>query len=100
MLFRSDFGYADATLEAEIIAHEAKIDSALAAQLVKIGARARNLKGHGIDEGASTRMLIQAGRLMSKGIQTAVACNVAIVLPISDDPDIREALNEAIAACV
>src|SRR6185503_18873242 len=33
-----DFGYADATLEAEIIAHEAKIDSALAAQLVKIGA--------------------------------------------------------------
>jgi len=95
-----DFGYADATLEAEIIAHEAKIDSALAAQLVKIGARARNLKGHGIDEGASTRMLIQAGRLMSKGIQTAVACNVAIVLPISDDPDTREALNEAIAACV
>jgi nitric oxide reductase NorQ protein len=95
-----DFGYPDATVETEIIAHEAKIDGKLAEQLVKIGARARNLKGHGIDEGASTRMLIQAGRLMSEGIDTAVACNVAIVLPITDDPDIRDALNEAIAACV
>jgi nitric oxide reductase NorQ protein len=95
-----DFGYPDADIEAEIIAHEAKIDTAIAARLVKIGARARNLKGHGVDEGASTRMLIQAGRLMSKGIHTAEACKVAIVLPITDDPDIREALNEAIAACV
>src|SRR5215470_1637606 len=95
-----NFGYPDAGIEAEIIAHEAKIDAALAARLVKIGARARNLKGHGVDEGASTRMLIQAGRLMSKGIHTDVACNVAIVLPITDDPDIREALNEAIAACI
>jgi nitric oxide reductase NorQ protein len=95
-----DFGYPDAAIEAEIIAHEAEIDTVLAAQLVKIGARARNLKGHGVDEGASTRMLIQAGRLMSKGIHRAVACNVAIVLPITDDPDLREALNEAIAACV
>jgi nitric oxide reductase NorQ protein len=95
-----DFRYPDAAIETEIIAHEAKIDRTLAAQLVKIGARARNLKGHGIDEGASTRMLIQAARLMSKGINTADACNVAIVLPITDDPDIRDALNEAIAACV
>ena len=95
-----DFGYPDAAVETEIIAHEAKIDGTLASRLVKIGARARNLKGHGIDEGASTRMLIQAGRLMSKGINTAEACNVAIVLPITDDPDIRDALNEAIAACV
>jgi nitric oxide reductase NorQ protein len=94
-----DFGYPDAGVEAEIIAHEANIDDALAARLVKIGARARNLKGHGIDEGASTRMLIQAGRLMSQGINTSEACNAAIVLPITDDPDIRDALNEAIAAC-
>jgi nitric oxide reductase NorQ protein len=95
-----DFGYPSPVIEAEIIAHEAKIDTTLATRLVKIGAGARNLKGHGVDEGASTRMLIQAGRLMSKGIQTDVACNVAIVLPITDDPDIREALNEAIAACM
>src|SRR3954471_20337105 len=47
-----DFGYPDAAIETEIIAHEAKIDRTLAARLVKIGARARNLKGHGIDEGA------------------------------------------------
>jgi nitric oxide reductase NorQ protein len=95
-----DFGYPDAAVEAEIIAHEAKIDANTANTLVKIGERARNLKGHGIDEGASTRMLIQAGRLMSKGVTVAAACEVAIVLPITDDPDLRDALHEAIAACV
>jgi nitric oxide reductase NorQ protein len=27
------------------------------------------------------------------------ACQVALVLPITDDPDIRDALSSAIAAC-
>ena len=36
-------------------------------QLVEIGARSRNLKGHGLDEGVSTRMLIHAGRLIKGG---------------------------------
>jgi nitric oxide reductase NorQ protein len=30
----------------------------------------------------------------------AQACEVALVLPITDDPDMRQALTEAIAACV
>jgi nitric oxide reductase NorQ protein len=94
-----EFGYPEAAVEAEIVAHEAAISPALAATLVKIGQRSRNLKGHGLDEGASTRMLIQAGRLMAKGVPLAAACEVALVLPITDDPDIRDALNQTIAAC-
>ena len=94
-----EFGYPEAAVEAEIVAHEAGIDPGLADKLVKIGQRSRNLKGHGLDEGASTRMLIQAGRLMRQGVTLAAACEVALVLPITDDPDIRDALTQSIAAC-
>ena len=93
-----DFAYPPAEIEAEIVAHEAGIDRALAARLVRVAEQSRNLKGHGLDEGASTRMLIYAGRLMARGIALAAACRIAIVLPITDDADIRDALASAIAA--
>ena len=95
-----DFGYPAAAIEAEIVAHESGVDPAAAATLVAIGQRSRNLRGHGLDEGASTRMLIQAGRLVSRGIAIEAACQVALVLPITDDEDIREALTAAISASV
>jgi len=95
-----DFGYPDAAIEAEIVAHEAGIDRAAADLLVAIGQRSRNLRGHGLNEGASTRMLIQAGRLVARGIAIEAACQVALVVPITDDEDIRRALTAAIAALV
>jgi nitric oxide reductase NorQ protein len=95
-----DFGYPEAEVETEIVAHEAGIEPLLARSLVAIGQRSRNLKGHGLDEGASTRMLVQAGRLVARGISIEAACQVALVLPITDDEDIRGALTAAIAACV
>ena len=95
-----EFAYPEALVETEIVAHEAGIGRDEAAQLVKIAGLSRNLKGHGLDEGVSTRMLIQAGRLISQSIPLTEACEMALVLPITDDRDIRQALTEAIAACV
>lgn len=95
-----DFGYPLSGIETEIVAHEAGIDAAVAAKLVQISRSSRNLKGHGLDEGVSTRMTIQAGRLVSRGVSLEEACKVAMVLPLTDDADIRDALSEAIAASV
>jgi nitric oxide reductase NorQ protein len=95
-----DFGYPDPGIEAEIVSHESGINGEVARKLVQIGERSRNLKGHGLDEGASTRMLIYAGRLVARGVQLEPACLVSIVLPITDDQDLRDALKSAIAACV
>ncbi|RMD62895.1 MAG: CbbQ/NirQ/NorQ/GpvN family protein [Alphaproteobacteria bacterium] len=95
-----DFHYPSPEVEAEIIAHESGIDRAIASQLVTIAERSRNLKGHGLDEGASTRMLVHAGQLIRRGIDIREACQVALVLPITDDPDVRDALSAAISACV
>ncbi|MGF1624467.1 MAG: CbbQ/NirQ/NorQ/GpvN family protein [Alphaproteobacteria bacterium] len=94
-----EFGYPKAEVEAEIVAHEAGVDPALSRRLVTIAERSRNLKGHGLDEGASTRMLVHAAQLAAEGVPLGEACQVALVLPITDDPDIRDALTSAIAAC-
>ncbi len=93
------FNYPEQALEAEIVCHESGVERGVASTLVKIAQRSRNLRGHGLDEGASTRMLIHAGQLIARGVPLGEACEVALVLPITDDPDIRDALNSSIAAC-
>ncbi|MFN3750945.1 MAG: CbbQ/NirQ/NorQ/GpvN family protein [Thiobacillus sp.] len=91
-----DFNYPEHDVEAEIVAHESGVSIDVAKNLVHIGERARNLKGHGLDEGLSTRMLIYAGSLIAKGVPALAACRVALVRPITDDPDMRDALDSAV----
>jgi nitric oxide reductase NorQ protein len=95
-----DFGYPSPEIEAEIVARESGAPAALAATLVQVGQRSRNLRGQGLEEGASTRMLIHAARLALAGLGLEAAARAAIVLPLTDDTDLREALGAAIAACV
>ncbi|MEO5757189.1 MAG: CbbQ/NirQ/NorQ/GpvN family protein [Mesorhizobium sp.] len=94
------FSYPSPDIEAEIVMAEAGVDRRTADTLVCAGQRSRNLKGQGLEEGASTRMLINAGFLVAGGIDIAEACQVAMVTPITDDPDLRDALTGAIAACI
>ena len=95
-----DFSYPPPAVEAAIVAREAGTDVDLAGTLVAIAERSRNLQGHGLDEGASTRMLIHAGRLVRAGLPLEAAVRSSIVLPITDNHDIREALSAAIEACI
>ncbi len=93
-----DFDYAPADLEASIIAEETGVDPDTAHKLVKVGEAARNLKGHGLDEGISTRLLVYAANLIGRGIAPGDACRMAMVRPITDDADIRDTLDNAIDA--
>ena len=95
-----DFGYPSAPVEAEIVARESRGDAELAALLVRMGERSRNLRAHGLEEGASTRMLIHTARLVGRGIGVEDAVQSGIVLPITDDLDLRGALTSACAACL
>lgn len=95
-----DFDYLKPEREAEIVLREAGTDATTADTLVAMAKCSRNLRGHGLAEGASTRMLIQAGRLATDGLSLEMAVRTAIILPITDDPDIRQALVSAISACL
>ena len=91
------FDFPAPEIEAEIVAHESGVDAKTAQKLVQVAQRSRNLKGHGLDEGLSTRMLIYAGSLIAKGVDPMAACRVALVRPITDDPDMRDALDAAVS---
>ncbi len=91
-----DFNYPEHRIEVEIVSHETGISREIAEKLVSIAKTARNLKGHGLDEGVSTRMLIYAGNLIAKNVEAKKACSVALVSPITDDLDMRDALEAAV----
>jgi nitric oxide reductase NorQ protein len=91
-----DFDYPVAEVEAEIVAYESGIDAETASKLVQIAHRSRNLKGHGLDEGMSTRLLVYAAQLINKGINVQDACQMALVTPLTDDGDMRDTLTAAV----
>jgi nitric oxide reductase NorQ protein len=93
-----DFQFPEAEREAKIIAHESGVDAEIAAQLAKLGHKVRNLREHGLKEGASTRVLIYAGRLIKEGIAPRRACHVAVTWGITDDAQVQRSLEEVVAA--
>ncbi len=93
-----DFTWPAHEVEIEIVAHESGVSPEIAGRLVSIGEKSRNLKGHGLEEGMSTRMLVYAGQLIAGGVEPVAACSVALVRPITDDADMRDALDAAVKA--
>jgi nitric oxide reductase NorQ protein len=91
-----DFDYPQEDIEVMIVARESGVDKETAKKLVQISHRARNLKGHGLDEGISTRLLVYAGQLIHKGLDPVAACSMTMVTPLTDDPDMRDTLDAAV----
>ena len=93
-----EFDYPPRDLEAEVVQHESGVDADTALQLAKLGEKVRNLKEHGLGEGASTRLLIYAGRLISQGIKPRRACQVAVNWAVTDDRSVHRSIEELISA--
>ena len=93
-----NFDYPSADLESKIIVSETGIDTATAAQLVKFAQMTRNLKGSGLEEGASTRLLVHAAKLMKTGVSPVVACRASIAEALTDDEEMLIAVNELSAS--
>ena len=91
-----EFDYPSRDKEAEIIQHEAGVDDDVADQLATLGEKVRNLKEHGLEEGASTRLLIYAGKLISQGIPARRACQVSVNWAVTDDVTVQNSITELI----
>jgi nitric oxide reductase NorQ protein len=89
-----EFNYPQAVLEKKIIITETGLDADGADRLIRLAEMTRNLKGNGLDEGASTRLLVHAGKLIVRGIAPRAACNGAIAEALTDDPEMLRAVNE------
>jgi len=93
-----DFDFASPEIEAIIVSNESGVDSEIAKKLVQFANTTRKLVGHGLDEGASTRLLNYAGILISKGVDIKDACQIALIKPITDDAEVREVMNASMEA--
>ena len=54
----------------------------------------RNLKGNGLQEGASTRLLVNAAKLMGQDIAPVEATDTAIAQALTDESDMLQAVHE------
>ena len=93
-----EFDYPPLEIEAQIVQHEAGVDEKTASQLAKLGEKIRNLKEHGLGEGASTRLLIYAGKLIASGIPPRRACQVSVNWAVTDDHSVQQSITEIIAS--
>ena len=93
-----EFNYPPPDIEAEIVARESGCTDEQAVALAKLGSKIRNLQEHGLQEGASTRLLIYAGRLMTEGISSRRACQVAIVWTLTDEEELQRSLEEVVSS--
>lgn len=92
------FEFPAAELESHIVVAESGLDEERAYRLVELGRALRELGGHDLEEVASTRLVVNAAKLMSDGLGALPACRVALVEPLSDEPAIREGLLETVRA--
>jgi nitric oxide reductase NorQ protein len=58
----------------------------------------RNLKGSGLEEGASTRLLVNAAKLIANGVNPVVACRSCIAEALTDDAVMLTAVHELSAS--
>lgn len=94
-----NFDFPTEEIERKILLSEVPgLSSENAHQLVAAGRKARLLKDHGLEEATSTRALVYAASMIGAGLDAVAACQVAMVNPITDDPELAEALMEIVNA--
>lgn len=84
--------------EVEIVVHESGVEAPTARALVELAQRIRGLRDRGLVEVPSTRLLVATARLIAAGIEAKEACRVGLVLPLSDDPNLIQTMNDLVEA--
>lgn len=88
------FDYPQPKIEAEILVEETGIEKDIAQKLVAIATKIRNLTELGLAETVSTRLLVDAAKLIKNGLPKRLAVHIAIVEPLTDELDTIQALKD------
>lgn len=91
------FAYPPPDLETKIVHTESGLPSDKAERLVKMASKMRNLHHLGLAESVSTRLLVDAAKLIHSGLPPRLACEAAIAEPLSDERDVVSALMDVVA---
>ncbi|MEJ1160102.1 CbbQ/NirQ/NorQ/GpvN family protein [Prosthecomicrobium sp. N25] len=87
-----EFGFPAPEVEAEIVAAESGLPKDRCLPLVRVANALRGLKDQDLEEGASTRLVVYAATLIRDGVKPALALEAALLQPLTDDPQVLQAL--------
>ncbi len=90
------FSHPSEDIETEIIRTETRLSGEHSRKLAEMGAKIRELKGFGLDEGVSSRLLVYVGRLMREGLSAYDACSCAISQTLTDEEEIRNSISDIV----
>lgn len=88
------FDYPQPKAEVEILIQETGIDKDIAQRLVNIGCKIRNLTELGLSETVSTRLLVNAAKMIHDGLPKRLSVHVAVVEPLTDETETLQALKD------
>ncbi len=88
-----DFDYPCRDSEIKVVQKESGVDEQTASKLVALGSDVRAMKNQGLEEGAGTRLLTYAGKLIASGVDEYKAVDTAIAKPITDERDLLSSIQ-------
>ncbi|MBN1809445.1 MAG: CbbQ/NirQ/NorQ/GpvN family protein [Planctomycetes bacterium] len=90
------FGHPGIETETEIILTETDLPREDSARLAEMGSKIRELKGYGLDEGVSTRLLVYVARLMQEGLSPLQASRSAIANTLTDETEVSASVLDIV----
>lgn len=93
-----EFDFPPPAVECQVVAEESGLDGERVAQLVRLAGRLRAMKGHDLEEGVSTRLLVYCATLIQAGLPLGQAVQTAMIEPLTDDLDVKKGLDEVVLA--
>ena len=88
-----NFTHPTEEIETRIIQTESGMGEEDSRKLAEMGAKIRQLKGFGLDEGVSSRLLVYVGRLVQGGLSPIQATRHAISQTLTDEPEVLESIQ-------
>jgi nitric oxide reductase NorQ protein len=88
--------YLDPENEAQVLVKGTGISNETAVKLIRLAAKIRKTAEFNLKETVSTRLLINAAKLMKDGLNPRRACHVSIAEVLSDDVEIVKAIKDIV----
>jgi len=95
-----EFGFLPPAQEIAVVAAESELPPDRVQPLVQLAGRLRALKGHDLEEGVSTRLIVYCATLIAAGASVTDAVLASMIEPLTDDADVKAALLEVAHAVI
>jgi nitric oxide reductase NorQ protein len=93
-----EFDFPPTEVEIQVVVNESGLDRDRVSGLVRLAQRLRSMKGHDLEEGVSTRLLVYCATLIAAGFPMRQAVQAAMIEPLTDDLDVKKGLDEVVLA--